>query len=95
MPLSFLRELLDFAVAEEKRKQEAEDKKQLTKLWLAHFIVKKIAKETPMTYEEFLSENLKPVPEKSTAAPKPRRKRSAEEIMAEFMPIVERDSLKE
>lgn len=96
MPLSFLKEFLDFAVAEEKRKQEAEDKKQLTKLWFAHFIVKKIARETPMTYEEFMSQSLK-APETKSPAAKPSycQKKTAEEIMAEFMPIIERDSREE
>ena len=88
-------ELLDFAVAEEKRKQEAEEKKQLTKLWLAQYIVKRIAHETPMSYEQFMSESL------ATSAPaqphtvRTPKGKTAEEIMTEFMPIIERDSREE
>lgn len=94
MPLSFLGELLDFAVAEEKRKQEAEDKKQLTKLWLAQYIVKRIAKQKPMEYEEFMRESLKTSAASHSAKTQSKNK-TAEEILAEFAPIIERDSLKE
>lgn len=95
MPLSFLGELLDFAVAEEKRKQEAEDKKELTKLWFVHYIVAKLGKQQPMEYQEFMEKSLNSAEPASDTKPNPSKKKSAEEIMAEFMPIVERDSLKE
>lgn len=94
MPLSFLGELLDFAVAEEKRKQEAEDRKELTKLWFVHYIVAKLGKQEPMEYKDFMEQSLNSAESASTSKQKPSKK-SAEEIMAEFMPIVERDSLKE
>lgn len=94
MPLSFLAELLDFAVAEEKRKQEAEDRKELTKLWFVHYIVAKLGKQQPMEYKDFMEQSLNSAEPASTSKRKPSKK-SAEEIMAEFMPIVERDSLKE
>ncbi len=94
MPLSFLGELLDFAVAEEKRKQEAEDRKELTKLWFVHYIVAKLGKQQPMEYKDFMEKSLNSAEPASTSKQKPSKK-SAEEIMAEFMPIVERDSLKE
>ena len=94
MPLSFLGELLDFAVAEEKRKQEAEDRKELTQLWFVHYIVAKLGKQQPMEYKDFMEQSLNSAEPASTSKQKPSKK-SAEEIMAEFMPIVERDSLKE
>lgn len=95
MPLSFLGELLDFAVAEEKRKQEAEDKKELTKLWFVHYIVAKLGKQQPIEYKDFMQRSLKSAEHASETKKKPSKKKSAEEILAEFMPIVERDSLKE
>lgn len=95
MPLSFLGELLDYAVAEDKRKQEAEDKKELTKLWLVHYIVAKLGKQEPMEYKDFMEKSLNSTEPASGTKKKPSKKKSAEEIMAEFMPIVERDSLKE
>lgn len=95
MPLSFLGELLDFAVAEEKRKQEAEDKKELTKLWFVHYIVAKLGKQQPIEYKDFMQRSLNSTNPASATKRKPSKKKSAEEIMAEFMPIVERDSLKE
>ena len=95
MPLSFLGELLDFAVAEDKRKQEAEDKKELTKLWFVHYIVAKLGKQQPIEYKDFMQRSLKSAEPASETKKKPSKKKSAEEIMAEFMPIVERDSLKE
>ncbi len=93
MPLSFLGELLDFAVAEEKRKQEAEERKELTKLWFVHYIVAKLGKQQPMEYQEFMQKSLSSDEPSSETKTKPSKKRSAEEIMAEFMPIVKRDSL--
>lgn len=95
MPLSFLGELLDYAVAEEKRKQEAEDKKELTKLWFVHYIVAKLGKQQPMEYKDFIEKSLSSTENASDTAPKPSTKKSAEDILAEFAPIIERDSLKE
>ena len=95
MPLSFLGELLDFAVAEDKRKQEADDKKELTKLWFVHYIVAKLGQQQPMDYQEFMQRSTGYSESSAATKHKPSKKRTAEDIIAEFMPIIERDSLKE
>lgn len=46
-----------------------------------------------MEYQEFMEKSLNSAEPASETKPKPSKKKSAEEIMAEFMPIVERDSL--
>lgn len=48
-----------------------------------------------MEYKDFMEKSLNSAEPASKTKTKPRKKKSAEEIMAEFMPIVERDSLKE
>lgn len=96
MPLSFLGELLDFATAEEKRKQEAKEREQLTKLWLAHYIIKRMAKETPMEYQEFIALSLrKAQPASTAAAARKGKQKTADEILTEFAPIIAADSKKE
>lgn len=95
MPFSCLGELLDFAIFEDKRKQEAEDRKELTKLWFVHYLASKLGKQQPMEYKDFMEKSLNSTEPASVTKKKPSKKKSAEEIMAEFMPIVERDSLKE
>ena len=95
MPLSFLGELLDYAVAEEKRKQEAEDKKELTKLWFVHYLAAKLGKQQPMDYKDFMQKSLDSAETASVTTTTPSTKKSAEDILAEFAPIIERDSLKE
>ena len=48
-----------------------------------------------MEYKDFMEKSLNSTEPASETKKKPSKKKSAEEIMAEFMPIVERDSLKE
>lgn len=88
LPLSSLGELLSFAHNEEKRLEKHEIEKQLFPLWLANYLIAKLqGAEQVMDFEEFMKLTTSP-----GEAPKPKiQKRTAEDIMAEFMPLVEAD----
>lgn len=88
-----LGDLLSYAYKEEARLQKEQLEKQLFPLWLANYAVAKLqhAGEV-MGYEEFLNSVLDP---SNTAAPvKEHKQRTAEDIMAEFMPLMEADKRK-
>lgn len=91
LPLTALGELLSFAQKEEKRIEREALEKRLFPLWLANYALGKLHGAEVMDYEEFISQTLKP----ETAPIKPTKKRkTADEIIAEFMPIVEADRRK-
>lgn len=88
LPLTSLGELLSFAHNEEKRLEKHEIEKQLFPLWLANYLIAKLqGAEQVMDFEEFMKQTTSPA-----ATPKPKiQKRTAEDIMADFMPLVEAD----
>lgn len=92
--MSALRELLSFAYKEEERAQKAEIEKRLFPLWLVNYAVAKVkGGELEMDYEQFLKAVFSP----QTPAPKAtkaKKVKTADEIMAEFMPLVEADRKK-
>lgn len=74
---------------EEKRLEKEELEKQLAPLWLVNFLAAKLKGEEVMSYEDFhnmVFDEEKPVKSKS--------QRSGEEIINEFMPLVEADRQK-
>lgn len=85
-----LHELLSFANREERRKAERETEKRLFPLWLATYAITKIRDPGAevMEYEAFLKECLSP-PGKTE-----KTKRAPEDIVSEFMPLVEADRKK-
>lgn len=89
--MSALRELLSFAYKEEERQYKADLEKRLFPLWLANYAVSKLkGGEVAMDYEEFLASVFN-----KPGTPKPKRKiKTADEIVAEFMPLVEADKQK-
>lgn len=91
LPLTALDELLSFAQKEEKRTEREELEKRLFPLWLANYALGKLQGAEVMDYEEFINQTLEP----ATAPIKPTKKeKTADEIIAEFMPIVEADRRK-
>ena len=81
--------LLSYARKEEAAAQKLELEKRLFPLWLVNYAVSKIKPGLEvMEYDEFI----KPVFSDSDAPqPKAKKERTAEDIMAEFMPFVEAD----
>lgn len=85
--MAALGELLSFAHGEEERLERQEREKQLFPLWLANYAVSKLqGGEEVMDFEAFVEQTLKP------GAPPPKKKtKTAEEILAEFAPMIEAD----
>lgn len=85
--MSALGELLSYARNEEEQLEKLEREKQLFPLWLANYALAKLkGDEEIMDFEDFIKQTFKP------GAPTPKKqKRTAEDIMAEFMPVVEAD----
>lgn len=85
--------MLSFAYNEEKRKAKEKLEDKLFPLWLANYAVSKMRDESAeiMDFEEFMQSTLEAsgVPSK-----KQKEQRTAEDIMAEFMPLVEADRKK-
>jgi hypothetical protein len=83
--------LLSYARKEEKQLAKLETEKQLFPLWLSNFVVAKLkGDEVNIDFEEFVNECLKP------GKPQPKNaKRTAEDIKAEFMPIIKADKNRE
>lgn len=86
-------ELLAHARREEKRRDKLETEKQLMPLWLVSFAISRFKGEEIMDFEEFIRQSLDDGNDEAPKAPA-RPKRSGEEIMAEFMPIVDADRLR-
>ena len=81
--------MLSFAYKEEKNTQKAELEKRLFPLWLVNYAVAKIKPGLEvMEYDEFIKFVLSdaPVPQ-----PQAEKNRTAEDIMAELMPLVKAD----
>lgn len=96
LPLSALGELLSYAENEEKRLEKLEKEKQLFPLWLANSLVAKLkGTEEPMDFEDFINECLEK-PQTQKVKPKKETKKTerktADEILAEFAPIIEADT---
>lgn len=84
-----LGELLSYAHKEETRIRKEELEKRLFPLWLANYTVAKLTgADEVMDFEEFINTTLS-----DKAAPKaaPKKEKTAEDIMAELMPLVEAD----
>lgn len=85
--------MLSFAYNEEKRKAKEKLENKLFPLWLANYAVSKMHNESAeiMGFEEFLQCTLE-----ADKAPQKKQKnqRTAEDIMAELMPLVEADRKK-
>lgn len=89
-----LGELLSFAYKEEERQQKEKLEKQLFPLWLANYAIAKIKNEGEiMSFEELMAKVLDESTQNSPA-PEKAKKRTAEDIMAHFAPIVEADKKK-
>lgn len=88
--------MLSFAYNEEKRKAKEKLEDKLFPLWLANYAVSKIRDESAeiMDFEEFLQSTLdaETAPQKKQV--KQKKQRTAEDIMAELMPLVEADRKK-
>lgn len=89
MPLASLGELIDYAVDQETKKQKKETEKQLFPLWLVSYGLSKFrGTDNVMDFETFMSQ----VEQKDKTTDY--KTKSSEEIMAEFMPLITRDSNK-
>lgn len=85
--------MLSYALKEEERLAKEELEKRLFPLWLANYAVAKIkGDELTMSYEEFLKKTLNSAntPEEQTE----KAVRTAEQIEAELMQLVEMDRKK-
>lgn len=89
MPLSHLGELLGFCYKEEERLIKREQEKELFPLWLVNYGVSLITNTEIMSFEEFLNTTRNSGNANVTNKPKP--KRTADEILNEFAPIIEAD----
>lgn len=94
LPLATLDELLSYAEKEEEQLERLEKEKQLFPLWLVNSLVAKLkGTEEPMDFEDFINECLEK-PQTLKAKPKKNKKteiKTADEILAEFAPIIETD----
>lgn len=92
LPLSFLGELLHHAEREEQRKERDELEKRLFPLWLANYALSKMNGGEVMDYDEFIARSLDTgqADRREERAPK----RTAEEIMKDFAPLVAADRKK-
>lgn len=84
--------MFSFAEKEEKRLEREKVEKQLFPLWLVNYMLGKTAGIEVMDYEEFINQTLSPTTESAERATT--LKKTADEIMAEFMPLVEADRKK-
>lgn len=92
MPLSHLGELLGFAYKEEEYLIKRVQEKELFPLWLVNYGISILNNTEIMSFEEFLntardSGNAKA----DNAINKSKAKRTADEILNEFKPIIEAD----
>ena len=89
--MAALGELLSYANKEEERLQKAEIEKRLFPLWLVNYAAAKIKGSGEVIgYDEFL----KIVFSDSAIPNTPKKKKTAEEIMAQFAPIIAADKQK-
>lgn len=86
--------MLSYAESEERRLEKLEKEKQLFPLWLANSLVAKLkGTEEPMDFEDYINECLeKPQTQKHKKAIKKTERKTADEILAEFAPIIEADT---
>ena len=89
MPLSHLGELLEYALQEEQRQAKREQEKQLFPLWLVAYGVSRLKNTPIMSFEEFLNSSRQSAA--NDAVKKPISKRTAEEILSDFAPLIEAD----
>ncbi len=81
--------LLSYAYKEEAAAQKLELEKRLFPLWLVNYAISRIKPGLEvMEYDEFIKLVLS---DSDTPQPETKKKRTAEDIMAEFMPLVEAD----
>ena len=77
------------------RAQKAELEKRLFPLWLVNYAVAKVkGGELEMDYEQFLKLVFSDETPAESRPTKQQKKRTADEIMAELMPLVEADRKK-
>lgn len=88
MPLSALDELLSFALKEEERIERNDTIKELLPLWIAGHAISRLKNEDFISFEDFIQQT---IPGEASPKTEPKRKRTAEEIMAEFEGIIEAD----
>lgn len=87
--------MLSFAYKEEARAQKAEIEKRLFPLWLVNYAVAKVkGGEVAMDYEQFLATVFSDEQPAQVRTARKEKKRTPEEIMADFMPMVEADRRK-
>ena len=91
MPLSALGELLSYAEKQEMEKAKLEQEKQLFPLWLSGMILGKLGGKETMSFEQFLKQVFDDDKNERKATVK---KKTADEIMSDFMPIIEADRKK-
>ena len=85
--MAALGELLSYARNEEERLERQEREKQLFPLWLANYALSKLQGNAEvMDFEAFINQTMQ-----TKETPPPEKKRTAEEIMAEFAPIIAAD----
>ena len=80
-----LGELLRYANAREKEELEKDLEKRLFPLWLANYAVAKMKGNETVEYGDFLN---KVYDRTSDISPAPSKKKTAEEILAEFAPYI-------
>ncbi len=88
--MAALGELLSFACSEEERLERIEREKQLFPLWLANYALSKLQGGAEvMNFEDFVAQAIQPTA--PTPPHKMKEEKTAEEILAEFAPIIEAD----
>lgn len=91
MPLSELNKLISYARKKEEIKFKADLEKRLFPLWLSNYIATKIKGEECIEYDEFINSTLiKPNMSFTKRTPQ-KEKRTSDDILAEFMPLINAD----
>lgn len=89
LPLSYLDTLLSAAKRKEEEHQKSEIEKRLFPMWLMKTLGGRMQGEETLSYTDFLknvfAENNNP------STPQTRHKKTGDEILSEFMPIIDAD----
>lgn len=91
MPLSELGGLISHARKKEEIKLKSDLEKRLFPLWLSNFIAAKIKGEDVIGYDEFIRNTLIEPNTSSTKCTPEQEKRTGDDILEEFMPLINAD----
>lgn len=86
--MSFLGELLSFALEEEKRREKEELEKKLMPIWLISYALAHYKGDEIIDFEAFMNETLKPSNRPTL------KNKTGDQIIADFAPFVNADKMR-